>query len=352
MASTQSHIYVGAARSLGGTLGGIFRQAVGDKEWRHLTNGLPAEADVHAVTVHPQDADIVYIGTTNGVFRSGDRGERWERLAFPGAAPDIWSVLIHPHNPRLLYAGASPVAVYRSDDGGDHWRRLPDPDLPADRVVMNFACRVMRLAVDPEHPDEIYATLEANGAMRSRDGGESWEDCTADLIRFCEDPRYRSRIGSQTEIEGMLDGHALATSAAAPGTVFLANRMGLFKSPDRGETWQDIEIGRFSPLTYGRDIRVSPHDPRVLYACLSPAARSTDGALYRSEDVGRTWQRFDHGVKAQATMMGVAVHPRDPEQVYAVSRVGQVFGTRDGGRTWQETRLPEGVRDVYAIACG
>ena len=27
----------------------------------------------------------------------------------------------------------------------------------------------------------------------------------------------------------MLDGHALACSAAAPGTVFLANRMGLFR---------------------------------------------------------------------------------------------------------------------------
>ena len=40
--------------------------------------------------------------------------------------------------------------------------------------------------------------------------------------------------------------------------------------------WQDMEIGRFSPLRYGRDIRVSPHDARVLYACLSPAAQSTD----------------------------------------------------------------------------
>jgi hypothetical protein len=27
-------------------------------------------------------------------------------------------------------------------------------------------------------------------------------------------------------------------------------------------------------------------------------------------------------------------------------------GTRDGGRSWNETRLPEGVRDVYAVACG
>ena len=228
---------------------------------------------------------------------------------------------------------------------------MADPGLP-DRVIMGFACRVMRLDIDPNSPDDVYATLEANGAMRSRNGGESWEDCTADLIRFCEEPKYRSRIGSQTEIEGMLDGHALTCSAVAPGTVFLANRMGLFRSSDRGEHWQDMEINRFSPLTYGRDIRVSRHDPKVMYACLSPAARSTDGSIYRTDDVGQTWKRFDHGVKAEATMMGVAVHPRDPNQVYGVSRFGQVFGTQDGGRSWNETRLPEGVRDVYAVACG
>jgi len=29
-----------------------------------------------------------------------------------------------------------------------------------------------------------------------------------------------------------------------------------------------------------------------------------------------------------------------------------VLGTVDGGETWSEHRLPEGVRDVYAIACG
>jgi photosystem II stability/assembly factor-like uncharacterized protein len=128
--------------------------------------------------------------------------------------------------------------------------------------------------------------------------------------------------------------------------------MGLFRSDDRGEHWTDMEIGRFSPLTYGRDIRTSPHDPKVLYAALSPAARSTDGSIYKSDDVGKTWKRFDHGIKAEATMMGVTVNPKDPNQVYAVSRVGQVFGTEDGGKTWVETRLPEGVRDCYCVACG
>ena len=172
-----------------------------------------------------------------------DSGGGWERLALPDPEADIWSVTVDPTDRRTVCAGCGPVGVYRSEDDGDTWRKTADPGLP-DRVIMGFACRVMRLDVDPNSPNDIYATLEANGTMRSRNGGESWEDCTADLIRFCEDPKYRSRIGSQTEIEGMLDGHALAVSAAAPGTVFLANRMGLFRSDDRGEHWRDIEINR------------------------------------------------------------------------------------------------------------
>ena len=106
------------------------------------------------------------------------------------------------------------------------------------------------------------------------------------------------------------------------------------------------------PPRFRRDIRVSPQDPRTLYACLSPAARSEAGTLYRSRDVGRTWERFDHSVTARSTMMGVALHPRDADAVFAVSRGGQVFGTTDGGKGWRESRLPEGCKDVYAVACG
>src|SRR5207237_94822 len=81
-----------------------------------------------------------------------------------------------------------------------------------------------------------------------------------------------------------------------PGTVFLATRMGLFCSPDRGKSWQEMEIWRFSPLAYARDIQVAPHDPNTLYAALSSAALGKNGSLYRSQDLGQTWRRFDHGV--------------------------------------------------------
>jgi photosystem II stability/assembly factor-like uncharacterized protein len=291
------------------------------------------------------------VGAHSGIYRSNaDGGDRWERLPLPTGAGQVWSVLVHPKDGRIVYAGTSPVGVCRSDDGGDHWRLLPSPDLP-ERVKMGFPCRVMRLAVDADHPDHIYATLEVGGLMRSLDGGETWEDCSAGLIELADRPHLKSKIQSDTEIEGMLDGHALCVSDTLPGTVFLAVRMGLFRSADQGMSWQDMEVGRFSPLTYARDVRVSPQDPNVLYACLSPAARSMDGSLYRSNDLGETWSRFDRGIKSETTMMAVALHPADANQVHCVSRSGQVFSTLDGGDSWQEHRLPEGVRDVYAVAC-
>ena len=122
------------------------------------------------IRIHPTNPDVVYVGSTKGAYRSTNRGNSWERLRLPDEA-DIWSICVHPKNPRIVYAGATPPGVYRSDDGGDTWRKMADPGLP-DRVIMGFACRVMRLDVDHNAPDDVYATLEANGAMRSRNGGE------------------------------------------------------------------------------------------------------------------------------------------------------------------------------------
>src|SRR5262249_8538811 len=94
-------------------------------------------------------------------------------------------------------------------------------------------------------------------------------------------------------------------------------------------SWQDMRVDHFSPFTYGRDIKVSPQDPNTLYACLSIAASSKDGALYRGQDVGKTWQRFDK-VTPHGTLMSVGLHHGDAKQVYVAARYGEVFGTQDG----------------------
>jgi photosystem II stability/assembly factor-like uncharacterized protein len=342
----ETFVYAGAAATKDGGAGGVFRRAAEGGDWQHVFT----KADAHAITVHPNNAEIVFIGTKDGPYRSSDRGAHWERAGFPDRDMQVWSLHIDRDDPRTVYAGGSPVAVYRSDDGGEHFKRMPDPGLP-NRVTMSFPCRVMRFAAHPRNPGELYATLEVNGAMHSRDGGESWQDCSADLVRLADEPRLKSRILSDTDTEGMLDGHAIAISGADPDGLILAVRMGLFHSADQGKTWQDMQVGRFSPYTYGRDIRVSPHDPKTLYACLSVAANSQAGALFRSTDTGKTWTRFDK-TEPQSTVMGVALNDRDPDQAYIAARRGQVFGTRDGGETWFDMPVPDACKDLYALACG
>jgi photosystem II stability/assembly factor-like uncharacterized protein len=331
--------------------GGLLRRAVEENTWRILSKGLPEQAEVRALAIHPENPQIVYAGTQHGPYRSTDSGEHWERLNFPDPGMIVWSILFHPQHPQILYLGTAPAAIYRSDNGGDSWKRLSIIET-AGMVNMGFPTRVIRLAADPSHPDEIYAGLEVGGVIRSLDGGATWSDCTQELLKLAEQAHLKSRIGSDTEIEGMMDSHALAVSAARPGTVFLATRMGLFCSSDQGRTWKDMQVGRFSPLTYARDVQVAPHDANTLYAALSPAARSRDGSLYRSQDLGQTWQRFDHDVTPRSTMMAIALNRQDPNQVYCATRGGQIFGTQNGGATWSEHRLPEGLQDVYALACG
>ena len=49
--------------------------------------------------------------------------------------------------------------------------------------------------------------------------------------------------------------------------------------------------------------------------------------------------------------MSVAASAETPDRVYCAARRGQVFGTEDGGKSWQSYPLPDGVEGVYAIAC-
>jgi photosystem II stability/assembly factor-like uncharacterized protein len=348
--AVSSHVFAGvggyyASKQTG--LAGVFRRAADGGDWKYALSDIEA----FTVFVHPRDPNLVFAGTADGVYRSTDSGQSFRRADFPDHGVQVWSFLHDDGDAKHLLAGGSPVSVYRSEDGGASWKRMPDPQLPV-HATMPFACRVMRFARHPRRPGEIFAVLEVSGVMRSTDGGEHWRDCSTDLLRLAQaEPRLRSKLLSETEAEGMLDGHAVCTSSADPDGVIIAVRMGLFRSQDQGGTWEDMRVDRFSPFTYGRDIKVSPLDAKTLYACLSVAAASKDGALYRSRDIGKTWQRFDK-VTPHGTLMSVALHHGDAKQVYVAARYGEVFGTQDGGESWLEMPLPAGVQHIYALACG
>lgn len=328
---------------------GLFSLEAGSDEWRAVTGGLPDPVEVRCIA--RRGDSTIYVGTQVGPYRSTDGGASWSPMELPcSPGPDsvVWSIL--PLDDGGLLVGTQGTLIYRSDDDGASWRLLSVPQ-PAGAVQMGFPLRVIRMIADPSNAKEIYAGLEVGGVVRTLDGGETWTDISGGLMSFVEQEAFKSRIGSDQDQEGMMDSHALAISPAKPGTVFLANRMGLFRSKDKGDNWEFMDVGRFSPLTYARDVIVSPHDPNTMFAALSIAAMSDEGSLYRSTDLGETWSRYDSGVSMESTLMNIGPSLSSPDRVYCAARQGQVFGTEDGGATWRTLPLPAGVSGVYAVDC-
>jgi hypothetical protein len=127
--------------------------------------------------------------------------------------------------------------------------------------------------------------------------------------------------------------------------------MGLFRSRDQGKTWQDMRVDRFSPFTYGRDIKVSPQDPNTLRLsqrrglierrrALPQPGRRQDLAALRQGDAA--W-RADVGRSASTAM---------PSRSTSRRAMARCSALRDGGESWLEMPLPQGVQHVYALACG
>ena len=159
-----SYIFAGVGgyyASKQGGLAGVFRGAADGSDWKHALS----EIEAFSVFLHPRDPNLVFAGTTDGVYRSTDRGQNFRRADFPDRGVQVWSFLHDDADPKWILAGGSPVSIYRSEDGGASWKRMPDPQLPA-HAKMPFSCRVMRFASHPRRRGEIFAVLEVSGVMR------------------------------------------------------------------------------------------------------------------------------------------------------------------------------------------
>ncbi len=339
-------VFAGTAVTRQGAIGSLYRLDPG-QDWQRVAD-IAEDAGVQAITPHPTRPDVIFLATRKGAFRSTDRGATWQRLAVTEDAVQFWTIVVHPRKPDVVFAAGGPVSFFRSDDGGDTWRKLK-ADHP-ERFKITFGhSRVMRIAFHPTSDDVMYAAAEINGFLVSEDGGESWNGIDAGLVELGKLPQLKSRIETDDDTEGVFDAHSVCTSPAAPNEVFYACRMGIFTSSDHGQTWRDLEVSRFAPFAYCRDVRPVCDDPRTLYACFSIASRSNAGAMYRSRDLGDTWARADEAVTAASTIMGFNVHVSDARGVVSVTRGGQVFFTTDGGDTWNERQLPPTAGDAF---CG
>lgn len=342
----QSVVLVGTSKTRDGAIGTLWRLEHGG-EFTPV-EGIPRDTWVVALTPHPSQPNVVLAATKAGLYKSTDSGKSWHNIfAVEGRA--FWSVVFDPRDNGRIFAGTAPVGFYMSEDHGETWTACACDQ--KERFTITFGgSRAMRIAFHPTNPDIMYAAAEINGLLTSTDGGKSWHDANVAVRKLAEQERYQhievTKDGDPSE--GMHDAHAVMTTPANPDVVYYACRLGVFTTDDLGETMTDLEVSKFAPFKYTRDLRFNPQDPDTLYVCFSISSRSEAGAMFRSRDLGQTWERFFPADNAQSTIMGFGAHVTEPGGVAAITRHFQVFYTMDDGASWHEKHLPPEAGDGFS----
>ncbi|MDW8167340.1 MAG: hypothetical protein RML74_02480 [Acidobacteriota bacterium] len=114
---------------------------------------------VHVILEHPSDSDLLFIGTSFGLYRSRDGGRSWERCAHGLPHADVAAIAVHPRDPRwMLITDYRTGAVYLSSDRGETWRRI-------DGAV---GARAWGGAFDPHDGERIFVGSRGMGIYVGR----------------------------------------------------------------------------------------------------------------------------------------------------------------------------------------
>lgn len=150
-----------------------------------------AQVDLTGVVVAPSDPQIIVVrSSTRGVLRSVDGGATWRPAngKLSGPANAVRSVAIHPTDPRIMLRAAGQAGdkagggLYRTGNGGGSWDRIAFPG-DFDGMGPSALCGEI-IAYHPNRPEVILVGCETRGLFRSEDGGTSWQRVLAAGERF------------------------------------------------------------------------------------------------------------------------------------------------------------------------
>jgi photosystem II stability/assembly factor-like uncharacterized protein len=284
------------------------------------------EGAVRALAVHPKNPNVIFAGVDDGLYRSEDRGEYWERLDSPMNDFPIWALAIDPADTDTIFAGTRPAALFRSRDGGDQWERLPIDvvdECPNVRIP-----RVTALVVDPMNSNHIWAGIEVDGVRRSKDGGDTWETVTAGI----SDP----------------DIHDFVITHGPPKTLLTITPREVFSSTDDGATWEPIGAGPQVSIPYCRPVAVKADEPQTIFMGNGDGPFGSTGAIHRSRDRGHTWENLPLPVVPNGGFWDFATHHSDPDFILASTVNGQLFFSADAGDSWGKYSKEFG--EVHSLA--
>ena len=143
---------------------GLFASDDGGQSYDRVTSALPRSAEITALAVASQPAELLLAVIDGQIMASEDGGGQWQRRAQGLGDTPIDTIALDPASPQRVW-GAGADSVYVSDDLGATWRAVGRP-LPEPGT------RVRGIAADP--PAMTLVVTSHRGMYRSEDGGQSW----------------------------------------------------------------------------------------------------------------------------------------------------------------------------------
>lgn len=269
-----NHVLINVRNSNNGVTHGIYQSQDGGDTW-NITNfnpdnlgwgGLGTYNSIYKIVYHPTIPDLVFIGTSEGLFRSTDNLNTWTNSATGNSWEwdyDFTQINFHPTDENIIYAATynENSKIYISNDGGLTF---------SDSNTISGNSSNIKLSVSAACTDCIYVG-SSSGVWKSTDNGQNFT-----LISNPGISNYGAFAVSDVDTNYMLFGDIDTHISSDEGLTF-----------NQVTYWNTGNANYNTTGTYVHaDIRGSRSENGVFWV-------NTDGFLCKSLDNGATWQIYE-----------------------------------------------------------
>ena len=369
---------------------GILKSEDGGRTWsKSLDWSYHQERGVQVIRVDPTRPEVVWAGTTEGIYRSGDAGLSWQQVHTVVMTTDI---VINPAHPDTVYAACGNLnspdhGLYRTRNGGQSWTKMEQL-----YIVPSIYRGKALLSICESQPDVVMASIGNGGLggnatwlVRSEDGGDTWTRPSSqdyslwqgwfshDVAIHPDDPSIVITVGvdiwksttAGANLQKKSDWEAAYFGLVLPGepegppgfshadhhdlvfhpvdhdVIYFANDGGVFRSLDGGETFAGCNGGLQTAQFYP-GFSSSWHDSSLAIGGM----QDNSTGLY----VGlEAWYRLIGGDGGWA-----AIDPVTDSTLYGTAQYLMLFKSTNTGASWFEITPPEqgttGFIAPYAVA--